>query len=145
MRVEGAARKANVHRTVVAIAFHELSAAAHYADRKPAAERLAIGHEIGPHAEVFLCAARRQPEAEEYLVEDQRDAALCADGPQFLEPGAVPHPVEAGAAPTVDQGGVRRRCHVRIQALDRVDEHAGDVGPRAQHVQRSRGDMSASV
>jgi hypothetical protein len=45
MRVEGAARKANIHGTVVALTLHELSAAAHHADRDEdiAVERTDLG------------------------------------------------------------------------------------------------------
>ena len=63
VRVESAAGKTDVCRAVVAKTLHQIAAAAHHADRQPAAERLAVGHDIGAHAEIFLRAAeaRRKP------------------------------------------------------------------------------------
>ena len=63
MRVERAAREARVARPVVAEALHEAVRAADDADGQPAAERLAVGHEIGAHAEVLLRAAARRAES----------------------------------------------------------------------------------
>ena len=80
MRVERAAREADVGRAILAEALHEAVVAAHHADREAAAHRLAVGHDVGFHAEIFLGAAQGHAEAEEDLVEDQHDAALGADG-----------------------------------------------------------------
>ena len=133
--VEGAAREAEVRRPPGLEAAHQLGPAADHADRQTAAERLAVGHQVGPDAEILLRAARREPEADEDLVEDQHDAALAADLAQPLQPGAVGGAVEACAAAAVDQGRVARRVAVRVQRLQRIDQHAGDVTARAQHLQ----------
>ena len=69
-------------------------AAAHHADRQAAAERLAVGDEVGADAEIFLRAAGREAEADEHLVEDQHDVALGADLAQLLEPVGIGRPVE---------------------------------------------------
>ena len=82
MRIERAAGKADVGGTIVAEPLHQLAAAADDADRQPAAERLAVGDEIGAHAEILLRAAWGETEADEHLVEDQDDVALGADGAQ---------------------------------------------------------------
>ena len=85
-------------------------AAADHAHRQAAAQRLAVGDHVGPHAEVLLRAAGREAEADEDLVEDQHDAALGADLAQLLQPGGVGGAVEAGAAAAVDQRRVARRA-----------------------------------
>ena len=54
----------------------------------------------------------------------------------MLEPGGVGHAVKVGAARAVDQAGVTRRGAVRVQALQRIDEHAGNVLAPTQHLQR---------
>ena len=107
--------------------------AAHDADGKTAAHRLAVGHDIGLDAEIFLGAARRQAEADEDLVEDQHDAALAADRAELLQPGRVGSPIDAGVRPAVDQGGVGRRPDVGMKRLHRIDQHAGDVAAAPQH------------
>lgn len=76
--IEGAARKAQVGRAL-GLAAHQRRLAADHADRKPAAQGLAVDHQIGLDAEIFLRAARCEPEADEHLVQDQHDAALAAD------------------------------------------------------------------
>ena len=139
MRVERAARKADVGRPIVAEPLHQVLAAADHADRKSAADRLAIGHEVGPHAEVFLRAAKREAKADEHLVEDQNDIPLGADRAQPLEPFGVGCLVETGVPRAVHQRGVRRRPAVRMQRLQRIDQDAGDVVPRPQHAQRVLG------
>ena len=63
MRVERAAGKADVGRPVVAKPLHQVLAAADHADRKSAADGLAVGHEVGPDAEVFLRAAEARGES----------------------------------------------------------------------------------
>ena len=104
---------------------------------KPAAERLAVGHHVGAHAEILLRAARREAEADEHLVEDQHDAALGADRAQPL--AAIPHRPpgrNARCAALSTSDGIGRRIGVRMQRLQRIDQHAGDVAARAQHAQR---------
>ena len=120
-------------------------AAADDADRQAAAERLAVGDEVGAHAEIFLRAARREAEADEDLVEDQHDVALGADRAQPLEPVGIGRLVEMRAARAVDQRRIGRRRRVRMQRLQRIDQHAGDVAPRAQHAQRVLGHVLQRV
>ena len=79
MRVERAARETRVARPLVAKAFHETVRAADDTDRQPTTERLAVGDEIGAHAEILLRAAAREPETHEDVVDDQHDAAARAD------------------------------------------------------------------
>src|SRR4029077_4986735 len=50
MRVECATRKTNVRRVIFMVAFHQLAPAADHANRQTTTKRLAIGHEISPHA-----------------------------------------------------------------------------------------------
>ena len=83
MRIEGAAGKADIGGPVFAEALHQLVAAADDADRQSAAERLAVGDEVGLDAEIFLRAAFGEPKADEDFVEDQHDIALGAD---FAQP-----------------------------------------------------------
>ena len=138
MRVEGAAGEADVGRALVAVALHPRRAAADHAHRQPAAQRLAVGDQVGLHAEVALRAARAEAEAHEHLVEDQRDAALGADLAQLAQPGGVGGLVVGRAARAVDQRAVARRRLVRMQRLQRIHQHAGDVAPGAQHLQAAR-------
>ena len=111
---------------------------------KPAAERLAVGDEIGAHAEILLRATTRDTKADKHFVENENDVALGADGAQLFQPGGVSVLVEMRPAPAVEQGGVARRRGVGMQRLQRVDQHAGDVAPRAQNAQRIA-DMSFNV
>src|SRR5947207_5047457 len=89
MRVEGPAGEADVPGTVVAEAAHEVRAPAHDAHREPAAERLTVGDQIRPHAEVLLRAAGGETEAHEDVVHDEDDAAARADGGELAEPVGV--------------------------------------------------------
>src|SRR4029077_5702283 len=59
VRVESAAGKADVGRALVTEPAHQVLAAAQNPDWKPAAERLAVGDEVGPDAEILLRAAHR--------------------------------------------------------------------------------------
>ncbi len=135
MGVEGAAGEADVGRPIVPEALHQLLAPTHDPDRQPAAERLAVGDDIGADAEIFLRTAGSQTEAEEDLVEDQDDAALAAHLAQLLEPIGVGGAVEMGMPGTVDETRVARRVGIRMQSLQRIDQHAGDVAAAAQHPQ----------
>ena len=83
MRVERAPRQADIRRMMLAIAAHQLAAPADHAHRQATAERLAVGHHVGAHAEVFLCAAGGQAKTHEHFIEDEDDAALGADGAQL--------------------------------------------------------------
>ena len=138
MRVEGAAREADVGRAVFAKALHPARTPAHHADRQATGHCLAIGHEVGLHAEVLLCAARREAKADEHLVEDQRDAALGAHRAQLAQPARVAIAIEVRATAAVEQGRVAGRGGVGMQRLQRVDQHARDVAARAQHAERAR-------
>ena len=79
MRVERAARKADIGRSILAETFHQMLLPADGADRQVASESLAVGDEVGPDAEISLRAARREAEADEDLIERRtRRAALSA-------------------------------------------------------------------
>ena len=145
MRIEGAAGKADVGGTIVAEAAHQFLASAHHADGKAAGKALAVGHHVGADAEIFLRAAGGDAEADEHLVEDQDDAALGADLPQRLQPFAVGRAIEMAGAGTVDQRGIAGRIGVGMQRLQRVDQHAGDVAPRPQHMQRPLGHVGQRI
>ena len=103
MGVERAAGEADVGGAVVAKALHEITAAAHHADRQAAAQRLAVGDHVGLHAEILLRAARREPEPDKHLVEDQHDVALGAHLAQALQPLRIGCAVEGGLRAAVDQ------------------------------------------
>ena len=108
MRVECAARKADIGRSVLAEPFHQVIAAANRADRQAAAEGLAVGHEVGPHAEIFLGAAGCEAEADKDLIEDQYDAALGADRAELLQPIGIGRAVETrlpGLSTKVESAG----------------------------------------
>ena len=137
VRVEGAARQAHVSRAIFAVALHQRVGAAHDAHRQPAAQRLAVGDHVGTHAEVGLGATGCEPKADKDLVEDEHDAALGADLAQRAQPRGVGSAVEVRAAAAVHELCVGRRVGVGMQGLERVDQHAGDVAPRAQHLQRT--------
>ena len=62
--------------------------------------------------------------------------ARGADLPQPVQPGRVRRAVEPGAARAVDERRIARRVAVRVERLQRVHEHAGDVAPLPQHPQR---------
>ena len=136
MRIEGAAGEADVGGAVVAEAPHQFLAAADHADGEAAGEALAVGHHVGANAEIFLGAAGGEAEADEDFVEDQHDAALGADLAQLLQPFGVGRAIERALARTVDERGIAGRVGVGVQRLQRIDQHAGDVLARAQHVQR---------
>ena len=64
---------------------HEPRRAGDDADRHAAADDLAVGGEVGPDAEPLLRAARRDAEAGDHLVEDQRGADLARDRAQLAQ------------------------------------------------------------
>ena len=136
MRVERAARETAVGGAIVAKPLHVLARAAEHADGQSAAERLAVRDEIGAHAEVLLGAAAGQSETEKHLVEDQDDPAFRAHLSQLAQPLGVSRAVERGRASAVDQRRVAGRRRVRVQRLQRIHEHAGDVVARGEHAQR---------
>ncbi len=78
MAVERAAGEHDVDRAVVAIPAHQRRTAAQHADRQAAAQRLAVGDEIGADAEIVLRAAAGEAKAGENVIEDQDDAVLGA-------------------------------------------------------------------
>ena len=63
---------------------HEGAAAGISADRHTAADDLAVGHKIGLHAEIFLCAACRETEARDDLIENEQRAMPVAERAQAL-------------------------------------------------------------
>ena len=94
MGIERAAGEADVRGTVVAEALHQPLRAAQHADGQPAAERLAVRHHVGPHAEILLGAAVGDPEPDEHLVEDQHDRPRGAHLPQLPQPRGVRVPID---------------------------------------------------
>ena len=115
----------------------QMSATGDHAHRQAAPEGLAVGDHVGLHAEVLLRTPRGEPEAGEHLVEDQHDAALGADLAQPAQPVGIGGAVGVGVATAVDQRAVGGRRRVRVQRLQRIDDHAGDVAARTQHAQRA--------
>ena len=63
---------------------HEGAAAGISTDRHTAADDLAVGHKVGLHAEIFLCAACRETEARDDLIEDEQRAMPVAERAQTL-------------------------------------------------------------
>src|SRR5260370_28966771 len=94
VRIEGAAREADVGRAVVTEAAHQLLASTDDAHRQPASEALAVRRHVGADAEIFLRAAGGEAEADERLVEDQYDIAIGAGLPQRLQPFAIRSAIE---------------------------------------------------
>ena len=133
--IERAPGKADIGRPILAKAAHELGEAAQHSDGKPSGHGLAIGHHVRAHAEVFLRSARRKPEPDEDLVENQYDAPRAADFAQPAQPRGIGLAVEVRLAAAVDEGGVARRADIGVQGLQGVDQHAGDIAPVAQHPQ----------
>ncbi len=62
-----------------------------------------------------------------------------------LEPVGIGRAVEIAAARAVDQRGIAGRVGVGMQRLQRIDQHAGDVAPRPQHMQRPLGHVGQRV
>ncbi len=106
MRVEGAARKADISRPVLTEAFHQISAPADGADREPSAKRLAVGHHVGAHAEVFLGAAGSKAEADQYFVENEHDMPRDADRAQLFEPRGVGGAIQTRTARAVNESRI---------------------------------------
>ena len=111
---------------------------------KSAAQRLAIGDEIGAHTEVLLRAALGEAKADKHFVEDQDNVALGADRPQGPEPRRVCFLVEMRAPAAVKQRGIAGRRCVRMQRLQGIDQHAGNVR-RVRMTCSVSSDMSRSV
>src|SRR5579863_5310196 len=103
MGVESTAGKAHISRAVLAKAPHQLLFAADHADRQSAADGFAVGDHVGAHAEIFLGAATRKPEADKYLIEYEYDVALAADLAQLLQPLGIRGAVVMRATSTVNQ------------------------------------------
>src|SRR5215831_18734142 len=136
MRIEGATRKTDVGRSIFAVALHERPSSADDADGQATANRLAVSDEICLHTEVFLRSTLREAKTEKHLIENQHDAALCADLAQLPKPRRVSRLVKMRAPPAVDQTGVRRRSCVWMQSLHWIHEHAGDVSSSLENAQR---------
>ncbi len=62
-----------------------------------------------------------------------------------LQPGAVGLAIEMAGAGTVDQRGIAGRIGVGVQRLQRVDQHAGDVAARPQHMERPLGHLGQRI
>ncbi len=98
----------------------ELSTAGHHADRQAAAQHLAVGGQIRPHAEQAAGAGRVDPKAGDDLVEDERHARVVRDPPQLAQ--------EIG------------RLEVRPPALHRLHQDRGQLaGARGDPLQGLRG------
>lgn len=61
---------------------HKRTAAGIRADRHPAADDLAVGHEVGLHTEIFLCTAGREAETRDDLVENEQRTVFVAERTQ---------------------------------------------------------------
>src|SRR5260370_14290434 len=94
VRIEGTASETDIDRVILTEAAHQVLAPADHTHGKPSREAFAIGHHVCAHADILLGAARGEPEADEYLLEDQDDIALAAHLPQRLQPLAVPGAIE---------------------------------------------------
>src|SRR5258706_16006595 len=78
VRIECTAREADINGVIFTEAAHQIPAPADHAHGESSCQALAIGHHVGAHAEILLRTACGEPEADEYLVEDQDDIALGA-------------------------------------------------------------------
>ncbi len=106
--------------------------------RQSAAETLAVGHQVGAHAEVLLRAPARETKADEHFIENENDPPLGAHRAQLLEPRGVGRAVETGSPAAIDQARIGRRARIGMHRLHGIHQYAGDVPPRAQHPQRGR-------
>src|SRR3974390_860531 len=145
MRIERAARKADVGWSIVTETFHKSSAAAEDADGEASPHGLTVRYKIRAHTEVFLRPAEGQTEPDKHLIEDQCNAALGADRAQLLEPFSVGRLVETRLTRTMCQRRVGRRRVVRMQRLHRIDQHAGDVAAGGAHAEGILGHIFQSV
>ncbi len=143
--VEGAAGEADVRRPIVAEPLHVARLAADDTDRQAAAKRLAVGHQIGGDAKIFLGAPIRDAKSDEDLVKDQRDRALCADLTQLHQPPCVGTPVERCASVAGDQGAVRGGGGIWMQRLKRIDQDARNVVSSVEHPQRRVGHVAQGI
>ena len=111
-----------VHRAAGGHLLQQRAAAAVGAHRHSAADDLAEGDQIGPHAEVRLGAAGGQAEAGDHLVEDKQGAVLVAQGPQSRQEAG-------GGADHAHVGGHRLHDHRRHLAgvLLQQGLHAGQI------------------
>src|SRR4029077_20416766 len=89
MGVERSPGEAYVRRPIVLETLHQVATSTDDPNGKPAAQRLAVGDEIGRHAEIFLCATDAEAKSDEYLIEDQDDVLSGADRAQSMEPLGV--------------------------------------------------------
>src|ERR1700732_5408531 len=145
MGVEGPAGEADLRWSLFVKPSHQVLASADYTNGKPAAQRLAVGDEIGRHAEKFLCSTDSEAKSDEHLIENQDDVLSGADRAQSMEPLGVGLLVEMRFASAVDEGGIRRCVRVGMQCLQRVDQHTGDVAPPFQQPERIIAHISERV
>src|SRR5262249_37665951 len=76
MGVKRSTGKADVGRTIVTIALHQILAPADYANRQAASKRLAIDYNVGLYAKIFLRASKREAKPRKDLIKNQNDLAL---------------------------------------------------------------------
>ena len=145
MCVERAARQADIGGAVLAIPHHPFMAAAQHTYREASTKRFSVSDKVSPNAEILLCAAQRQSEAHEDLIEDQGDSTLGADCPQLSQPMRIGLTIELSGSSAVNERRIGRRSRVRMQSLVRIDEDARDVTARAKHVKRVFGHLCQSV
>ena len=62
-----------------------------------------------------------------------------------LQPFAIGRAIEIAAARAVDQCGIAGRAGIRMQRLQRIDQHAGDVAAGLQDMQRAFGHVGQRV
>mmetsp|Transcript_73174 Transcript_73174/g.202959 ORF Transcript_73174/g.202959 Transcript_73174/m.202959 type:complete len:308 (-) Transcript_73174:521-1444(-) len=121
---------------VLVAAGHEVLRPADHADWQPAAKRLPVTHDVSLHVVGPLGTAGVQPEARVHLVKDERHARVGADAPKLVQPLLVPRsrPHLPGVA---GKHRVTRRGLVKVEALQRVDQHGRDLPtPDADDLER---------
>ena len=138
VRVERAAGKANVGRSILAVAPHQGATTADDTDRESAAQGFTVSDHVGIDPEVFLGPARSESEPQEDLIKYQNNAALGAYLAQGLEPFGVALAIEASFAGAIHQCRVTGSWTVRMQRLKGVDQHASDILACGKHPKRVR-------
>jgi len=127
-----------VGRVFFVVAFHEIAPSADDSHRQSSAETLAVGHQVGAHAEVLLRTPASETKAHKHFIENENDPPRGAHRAQLLEPRCVSRAVEMGTPSAIDQARIGRRVRIRVHRLYGIHEHAGDIPPRAQDPQRCR-------
>src|SRR5688500_9838690 len=67
---------------------------------------------------------------------NQDNRAFRTDVPQICEPLSIPVTVEAGVAAAVDQGAVGGCASVRVQRLEWIHQHTGDIAAAGEYRER---------